>query len=150
MIRRTRSFESRRLALISGSADGLDEAFDRHVANAIVNAPVTEDLLQQVGGLLGDTSIHPVAPIVLLGAILESKLRSMLQQNGQVLTGTPGLSRYIDALRTAKSITQLEWRELQYCAELRNQAAHGRDLDQLTPSLAKKMAQAVEEFLKNH
>lgn len=120
------------------------------VANALVNVPVTEDLLQQVRVLLEDSSIHPVAPTVLLGAILESKLRLLNHQHGLSISGTPGLTRYVHALKAGKVITQLEWHELQAWTELRNQAAHGRDLDTLTDVMARKMETGVSDFLRNH
>lgn len=120
------------------------------VANALINVPVAQDLLHQVRALLEDSSVHPVAPIVLLGAILESRLRLLVQQHGLSISGTPGLSRYVHTLKAGKAITQLEWHELQGWTELRNQAAHGRDLETLTDVMARKMETGVSDFLRNH
>ena len=110
----------------------------------------TEDLVLQVEAMIEDPDIHPVAPIVVAGAVLEARLRAMVQKAGALVTGQGSLIKYIEALRSARLINRLEWRELQVLAELRNQAAHGVELEKLTSPEARKMASGVGDFVRGH
>lgn len=81
---------------------------------------------------------------------LEAPLRALVQTHGLTITGKPSIAAYNQALRQAKVIDDLEWREVDLLGAWRNRAAHGEDLDTLTHRDAEKMAQGVTEFLQKH
>lgn len=127
---------------------------DRHPAFQVVRmltdpGPL-DSLVNQVEGLLLEPGIHPVAPILVAGAVLEARLRFLVQRSGATISEKPGMAKYIEALRRSKAITNLEWRELGVLMELRNQAAHGVDLDKLTQSNANKMVAGTRDFMHAH
>lgn len=134
--------------LIPASANQQHPAL--RLATILSEPQVSDDLLHQVEALLADETVHPSAPIVVTGAVLESRLRSLAQRVGAIVPGVPSLAKFIEALRRADAITPLEWRELQLWAELRNQAAHGDGLETLTRTMARRMLDGVSTFLQAH
>lgn len=108
------------------------------------------DLSRQVEALLDEPGIHPVAPIVVAGALLEARLRSMCSESGLGVTGKPSISRYAEILKSAGAISKLEATELGVLGVLRNQAAHGEALESLTGTMAAQMAEGVAKFLGRH
>lgn len=109
-----------------------------------------EGLVHQVDVLLEDSGVHPVAPILVSSALLEARLRSLVQRCGLSVSGKGGISKYADALKQGGAITEVEWRELQVLGARRNEAAHGDNLEKLTHRDAQKMAEGVAEFLQSH
>lgn len=87
---------------------------------------VVSDLLDQAGALLADSSVHPGAAAMLIGATLEEYLRAWVARLGLTLgQRKPGIQTYVETLRDAAAITKQDVKTLIAWAGLRNQAAHG-------------------------
>ena len=113
--------------LVPAGVSGNEHPAFKIIRNTTGAAPL-EDLVHQMEGVLHEPGIHPVAPIVVAGAVLEARLRGLVQREGLTFSGQGSLSKYVDTLWTASKISRLEFRQLQVLLELRNQAAHGVDL----------------------
>lgn len=84
------------------------------------------DFLLQAQALLTDSSVHPAAPMMLIGAALEQFLRDWIdEENISIGSNKPGLNTYASTLRTAKMITKQDKKDIDSWAGLRNHAAHG-------------------------
>lgn len=118
----------------------------------IVRARVVaaSDLMDYVADLLADPKTHPAAPIVLTGAALEERLRALIDEGGFTTAGKPGLGTYGAEPKKQGAITSQEAEQVTAWAGLRNQAAHGEDLDRLTTEHAEIMAAGVNLFLQTH
>jgi site-specific recombinase XerD len=114
------------------------------------DAQTVEDVLLQARVLMQEPGVHPLAPIVVAGAALESRLRALVAQHGLHISGQPGMSKYIEALKADGRISKSEWRQLQVPVDLRNQAAHGEDLGNLTETDATKMVDESMAFVKKY
>ncbi len=109
------------------------------------------DLMEQVQLLLDDRKVHPAAPIVLAGAALEEFLRSLVELHPEAhLKGKRGIENYSSALRGADILSTQDGKDATQMAGLRNDAAHGVDLDRLTVQQAALMAQQVNLFIRQH
>ena len=91
-----------------------------------------DDLMDQVHVLLHETDFHPAAAVVLAGAALEERLRGLLLGTGQPLPEKPGLSKLASVLRAANVIDKGQEKGILFVADLRNEAAHGQNLDEVT------------------
>jgi hypothetical protein len=125
--------------------DGLAQALPLEVERRIEAA---NDLMEQVEALLRDASVHPAAPVVLIGAGLEQMLRSMLPEDA-VIAGSPGLDKYGAALKKAGAISATEAKDVTAWAGQRNDAAHGH-FEDLSRERARIMADAVNAFMRRH
>jgi hypothetical protein len=114
------------------------------------DAQSVEDVLLQARALMKEPGVHPLAPIVVAGAAMESRLRALVSQHGLQITGQPGMAKYNDALRADGRISKAEWRQLQVLVDLRNQAAHGEDLEKLTEADATKMVDESVAFVTKY
>lgn len=114
------------------------------------DAQTVEDVLLQARALIQEPGVHPLAPIVVAGAALESRLRALVAQHGLHISGQPGMSKYIEALKADGRISKTEWRQLQVLVDLRNQAAHGEDLGKLNETDATKMVDDSMAFVKKY
>lgn len=114
------------------------------------DAQTVEDVLLQARALMQEPGVHPLAPIVVAGAALESRLRALVAQHGLQIIGQPGMSKYIEALKGDGKITKTEWRKLQVLVDLRNQAAHGEDIDKLTDADSAKMVDESMAFITKY
>lgn len=139
-------------------ADLLDQWVAWSQSGLAVEAPyeararitAASDLMEQVESLLSDRWTHPAAAIVLAGAALEERLRSLVEADSLAVTGHPGLDSYGTALKAATTITAQEAKQVTSWAGLRNQAAHGERLDELTIAEARIMADGINLFLQRH
>jgi hypothetical protein len=108
------------------------------------------DLMDQVDTLLNDRRVHPAAPIVLAGAALEERLRALMLEKSLFVPGKPGLDAYSAELKKANVLDGQEAKQVTAWAGLRNQAAHGEDLEKLTVEEARIMRDGVNLFLQKH
>ena len=60
------------------------------------------------------------------------------------------MSKYIEALKGDSKISKTEWRPLQVLVDLRNEAAHGEDLDKLTDADSAKMVDQSMAFITKY
>lgn len=87
---------------------------------------VVSDFLEQAQNLLGDSDIHPAAPVILIGASLEEFLRTWVEAEGLTLgSKKPGLDAYAKVLKEAEFIGKQDVKDITSWAGLRNHAAHG-------------------------
>jgi hypothetical protein len=87
---------------------------------------VVSDFLGQADQMLKDTSFHPGAAAVLIGACLEEFLRGWLESASLDLGGTrPSIDSYMKALREADLLSKQDAKDLVSWAGIRNHAAHG-------------------------
>ncbi len=107
------------------------------------------DLMEQVEILLSDRNVHPVAPIVISGAALEERLRALVLQHGCNPSGK-GIDAYGAALKAAGVVDGQEAKQVMAWAGLRNRAAHGEELNTLTTTEARIMADGINFFLQKH
>jgi hypothetical protein len=105
--------------------------------------------MEQVEILLSDRSVHPAAPIVLAGAALEERLRALVLQHGCTPSGK-GIDAYGTALKTAGVVDGQEAKQVTAWAGLRNRAAHAEELNTLTTTEARIMADGINFFLQKH
>jgi hypothetical protein len=112
---------------------------------------VVSDMLGQSQALLEDRSVHPAAPIVLVGASLEEFLRTWCEGAGiGIGNAKPGLDAYAKALRTADLITSQDIKDITAWGGLRNAAAHG-EWDQVKdPARARLMLEGVNLFMRKY
>ena len=107
------------------------------------------DIMDFVADLIRDRESHPAAPIVLAGAALEERLRALMDQIPLTPSGK-GLDAYGADLKKAGVISAQEGKQITSWAGLRNQAAHGENLDRLTIESATIMADGINLFLQVH
>lgn len=124
---------------------GVIEIVGERVRGEVAGARM--DLMEQVRVLLLDKDVHPAAPIVLCGAALEIALRAVAGAHNVTVEDRPTMNPLITALRRAKVITVQDVKELEMCAGLRNQAAHG-DFDGLSSERAGLMEQQTSILLR--
>lgn len=92
--------------------------------------------------------MHPIAPIVLAGAMLEARLRSLCIAEGLTIESKAGIDRYATALKSARVLTRDDFRQVQRLADIRNDAAHGIGIGTLTMTVARDMVLAVRVLLR--
>lgn len=115
----------------------------------LARVAAASDLMEYVSELLQDRKSHPAAIIVLAGAGLEERLRALLDEDGIAPSGR-GLDAYGADLKKTGTITSHEAKQITAWAGLRNQAAHGENLDELTRAQAQNMADGVNLFMQAH
>lgn len=83
------------------------------------------ELVTQAKRLAEDPAVHPTAVVVLAGAGLEMTLRGLAIDNEVEINGRPSINTYASALRSHRLLSQLEKKQIDVWAELRNLGAHG-------------------------
>jgi hypothetical protein len=111
-----------------------------------IRALASTDIMEQVRLLNEDRDVHAAAPIVLAGAALETALRGAVDQLKLPIAGTPGISAYSRALRSAAILTKQDTKDVEQMAGMRNAAAHG-EFDTLNKERSGLMEQQVNIFL---
>lgn len=124
---------------------GVIEIVGERVRGEIAGARM--DLMEQVRQLLQDKDVHPAAPIMLCGAALEIALRAAAQASNVTVADRPTMNTLTTALRRARAIFVQDVKELEMCAGLRNQAAHG-DFEALSHERAGLMEQQTSILLR--
>lgn len=127
---------------------------EEHASFAVVRAlsrpgETPRDLMNLVTGMLHEEDIHPAAPIVLAGALLEAHLRELCDARGLAVKDG-SISKYNQALKADNLYRQHQWRQLDAWNDLRNEAAHGRRLDELTMDQARTLAEGVSKFMQEY
>jgi hypothetical protein len=112
---------------------------------------VASDLLEQATALLGDTTVHPAAAVMVVGATLEEFLRNWVEHLDLNLgQRKPGIQAYTDTLRDAGAITKQNVKDLVSWGGLRNHAAHGNWDEVADRSRAHLMLEGVNLFISQH
>ena len=87
---------------------------------------IVSDLLQQANELLENKKVHPAAPAILIGAVLEEFLRILCDKNGVVLpTNKSSISDYKQELYRLNVISKQDIKDIDVWSGLRNNATHG-------------------------
>lgn len=107
------------------------------------------DLMEQVQSLLGDTKVHPAAPVVLAGAALEEFLRSLVSANSCPGPEKPAINTLATALKTAGVISTQDIKDITSWAGQRNQAAHGH-FEELSRARAQIMVDGINLFMRKY
>lgn len=112
---------------------------------------VVSDFLEQAQGLLDDSSVHPAAPVTLIGASLEEFLRNWVEAEG-LDTGTkkPSMDNYAKRLREAELITKQDMKDITSWGGMRNSAAHGQFEDVSDPGRVKLMLEGINLFMRKY
>lgn len=88
---------------------------------------IVSDLLQQANKLLEDTKIHPAAPAILIGAVLEEFLRILANKNSIDLPiNKNSINDYAQELYKINVLTKQDIKDIGVWSGLRNDATHGR------------------------
>ena len=91
-----------------------------------VKNDIVSDLLQQANELLEDRKVHPAAPAILIGAVLEEFLRMLSDRNGIDLpTNKSSINDYSQELYRIDVISKQDMKDINVWSGLRNDATHG-------------------------
>jgi hypothetical protein len=111
------------------------DGFIRYVENGLLESvsiqrqariDVVSDILEQAQILLDTKDVHPAAPAVLTGAVLEEFLRNWAEEAGLKLGNRkPSIDAYTGCLREADLITKQDAKDITSWGGIRNHAAHG-------------------------
>lgn len=104
------------------------------------------DVMTLVRDLLEDPQAHPGPPMVMCGAALEIALRALADAKQVTTTGVPTLGTLSTALRGHGTLSKQDVKDIEMCAGLRNEAAHGH-FDQLTMERAGLLEQQTNLLL---
>lgn len=111
---------------------------------------VVSDLLDQANTLLESPKVHPAAPTVLIGAVLEEFLRTWAENEKVSLPGRPSIDTYAKALRDAELITKQDIKDITAWGGIRNHAAHGEWEHVQSREKISLMLQGVNLFLRRY
>lgn len=115
---------------------------------ARVRAALHDDLLEQATELLAGG--YHVAAVVLIGGVLEQRLRQLHARLGGAAIARPSLSAFNDALRDRDgAYGQATWRQIQVVGDVRNHAAHG-EYAQVQRAQVDEALAFVRRFLAEH
>jgi site-specific recombinase XerD len=138
----------RQLGRISSGDSGTRGHVSVRLANALEATLASEYVLEQAEFLIRDPEVHPIAPIVLAGAMLEARLRSECVARGLKVDGKGGIDKYATALKGVRLLTRDDFRSIQRLGDLRNDAAHGIGLETLGSAKAAEMVVGVRALLR--
>ncbi|WP_411878209.1 hypothetical protein [Polaromonas sp. YR568] len=112
---------------------------------------VVNDLLEQAQSLLNTNSVHPAAPIVLIGATLEEFLRTWIENLGLSMGGRkPSIDSYAQVLMAESLITRQDIKDITSWGGLRNSAAHGKWEEVADKARASLMLEGVNLFMRKY
>jgi len=121
-------FQSRLLSVLDSFKSYVEAGLQGQVSPARrAQLDVVSDFLEQVQLLLDAKGVHPAAPIVLVGATLETEVLSLGNRK-------PSLDTYSQILAAEGKITKQDVKDLAAWGGLRNHAAHGEWAKYLTSS----------------
>jgi hypothetical protein len=109
-------------------------------------AVASSELMEQVRGLREAKGIHPAAPIVLAGGVLEVALRSAIEELDLSQPPKSSISACAGRLRAAGLLSVQDMKDIEQMGGLRNTAAHG-NLEELDHERAELMERQVNRFL---
>jgi hypothetical protein len=115
--------------------DAIMSSFVEYLANDLATGmsperraqiDVVSDFLGQANTLLEDSSQHPAAAAMIIGAALEEYLRNWVENENLPLgNARPGIDAYAKALRASELISKQDVKDITAWAGVRNHAAHG-------------------------
>lgn len=112
---------------------------------------VVSDFLEQAQLLLSGKSVHPAAPIVLIGATLEEFLRTWVEAEDISLgQRKPSLDAYAQVLLAEDLITKQDMKDITAWGGLRNHASHGEWAEVADKARASLMLEGVNLFLRKY
>lgn len=112
---------------------------------------VVSDFLDQANTLLGSKSVHPAAPIVLIGATLEEFLRTWIEAKGLSLgQRKASIEAYAQVLLGEGLITKQDMKDITAWNGLRNHAAHGEWTEVTDKQRASIMLDGVNLFMRKY
>ncbi len=112
---------------------------------------VVSDLLDQANSLLENPKVHPAAPAVLIGAVLEEFLRTWIEEAGLTWGDRkPGIDTYVQVLRESDRIAKQDAKDITAWAGIRNHAAHGEWADVESRGHIKLMLEGVNLFMRKY
>lgn len=112
---------------------------------------VVSDFLEQAHTLLQSKSVHPAAPIVLVGATLEEFLRTWVEASNLSLgQRKPSLDSYAQVLHAEGLITKQDMKDLTAWGGLRNHAAHGQWAEVSDKQRAALMLEGINLFMRKY
>jgi hypothetical protein len=109
------------------------------------------DILDQARLLLEQQKVHPAAPAVLIGAVLEEFLRTWLE-NANISLGNkkPSLDSYSQLLKENDLITKQDTKDISSWGGLRNHAAHGEWVQVEDRKRINMMLEGVGLFMRRY
>lgn len=112
---------------------------------------VVNDFLEQADLLLNDTKVHPVAPIVIIGASLEEFLRNWCIDAQLLADEVKGsIDKYAQLLRGKELINKQDVKDITSWGGLRNEAAHGHWQGAESRETARLMLMGVNLFMRKY
>lgn len=112
---------------------------------------VVSDFLEQAQALLEDTTVHPGAAAVLIGATVEEFLRTWVEHEGIPLGDRKrGIQTYAALLREKELITKQDIKDLTAWIGFRNSAAHGEWTEVDDRKRVRIMLDGVNLFLRQY
>lgn len=112
---------------------------------------VVNDLLEQAQSLLETKSVHPVAPIVLIGATLEEFLRTWIEDLELPIEGRrPSIDSYAQTLMAEGLLKKQDIKDIAAWGGLRNSAAHGQWDEVSDRARATLMLEGVNLFMRKY
>lgn len=136
------------------------EAFMRYAENDLLEGisierkaqiDVVSDFLDQANTLLNSKEVHPAAPTVIIGAVLEEFLRNWIEEAGLSFGGKkPSLDSYAKVLRKEDLITKQDVKDITSWSGLRNYAAHGEWEEVKDKNRISIMLEGVNLFMRKY
>ncbi len=136
------------------------KAYRSYIVNGLQNAislerraqiEVVSDILGQADTLLNDKSVHPAAPIVIIGAALEEFLRNWCEDTKLVNEAAKSsIDKYAQLLRTSELISKQDIKDIASWGGLRNEAAHGHWENVSNRDSVRYMLMGVNLFMRKY
>ncbi len=144
---------------IGRTARGLLEGFIEYVQNDLhrgvslerkAQIDTVSDFLDQANILLNTAGVHPAAPTVIIGAVLEEFLRNWVEEIDELPESNLGIDSYSNLLRKAELINKQDSKDITVWAGLRNDAAHGKWDEVNDKKRIALMLEGVNLFMRKH
>ena len=115
-------------------------------------ADIEATLLSEIQDLEIDTAerlleVNLRAAGVIAGVLLEDHLKRVTQTRNLSIAGTPGISKYNEALKVSNAYDVSTWRKVSYLGDVRNLCAH-KSAQEPTEDQAKDLVQGVRWVIK--
>jgi hypothetical protein len=136
------------------------ESFAKYVENDLLRSVSLEreiqietvsDYLEQAELLLNDTSVHPAAPAVIIGASLEEFLRNWLEEKEIDFQNIKmNIDSYAKELKSMDLISKQDMKDITSWGGMRNDAAHGHWANVEERNRVKLMLEGVNLFMRKY
>lgn len=116
-------------------------------------ADIEATLLSEIQDLEIDTAerllkVNLRAAGVIAGVLLEDHLKRVTQARDLSIKGTPGITKYNEALKAGNAYDVSTWRKISYLGDVRNLCAH-KSTQEPTEEQTKDLVQGVRWVIKN-